>query len=845
MKNKYSLLVLLFVLPLVGRAQMTLHWTDSIPNHVNSVIYSSETYLDSNSNFYSGISRNFSADLILQKRDSSGALLWETQLYPDSAVPDTDNVSSYIIRIDKNQNTITSLQGCPLVRKLSPSGSTIFKTFLPGRSIVSIQPVSDNNTYIISILFGKTILNILDSAGVVIKADTLADGGAYSWDCIREDAFGNVIVYYRNNSGQTSFYHYRNDQFLDSISVPVQVGFQIDQFGNRYIYDYWGSLTKYDSVWTQQWTINSGAIGQLKIDSSGNIITTRYQGQTQQDTLKKYNSSGVLLWSYAFNSPQTIYTINALDINQRNELVISGVKYNLPIINGQTNGIFVATISSDGRLLRYYKKYIPGVSYGSIYQQALNKNDQYFFMDFGDQTKILNCLNLNSHPNIVGLLYYDADTDCLYDTLEAALPEINVTLNPGNFYDRSFVDGKYMFEVPDGNYLLDHSTPANWQSTCPVGQVAVTVTNGIMSGPSLFGLTAIPNQSDLSIDFTHSRVRPNTDITFVLHYQNLGTTVISGEVQFYFDTMFTYVSSQTIPDVISNDSLIWNFNGLIPGESRYIIFVLHAAIVPAGTIYTNTASIVSYIGEAHPENNSQTESTEVLTSFDPNEKYVSPKGSGPGGNISYADSLLFYKIVFQNTGNDTAFYVQVIDTLDPSLDPLTFFTGAIYPSGTCTLSRDGVLRFVFDPVLIPDSTTDEPNSHGFINYFIKTRPNLPLGTTIRNKADIYFDYNAPVTTNSTINTINSTVSVSTIDRSTDSYLVYPNPANEKIFIVSEKSDDYFEATLFTTEGKQACDIMKGRGSIQIDVKKQMPGVYILKLLKGDTITFKNVVVIRN
>ncbi|MBK7572748.1 MAG: hypothetical protein IPI10_14420 [Bacteroidetes bacterium] len=111
---------------------------------------------------------------------------------------------------------------------------------------------------------------------------------------------------------------------------------------------------------------------------------------------------------------------------------------------------------------------------------------------------------------------------------------------------------------------------------------------------------------------------------------------------------------------------------------------------------------------------------------------------------------------------------------------MTYFPGVIYPPGTCTLSGDGVLRFVFDPVLIPDSTTDEPNSHGFINYFIKTRPNLPLGTTIRNKADIYFDYNPPVTTNSTVNTIDSTVSVTVIKAVADKYLI-ANPANEKLF----------------------------------------------------------------
>ena len=64
-----------------------------------------------------------------------------------------------------------------------------------------------------------------------------------------------------------------------------------------------------------------------------------------------------------------------------------------------------------------------------------------------------------------------------------------------------------------------------------------------------------------------------------------------------------------------------------------------------------------------------------------------------------------------------------------------------------------VLTFTFDNILLPDSTSNEPGSHGFVQFSVQPKAGLVPKTRIDNFSDIYFDYNEPVRTNSTVNRI--------------------------------------------------------------------------------------------
>lgn len=170
-----------------------------------------------------------------------------------------------------------------------------------------------------------------------------------------------------------------------------------------------------------------------------------------------------------------------------------------------------------------------------------------------------------------------------------------------------------------------------------------------------------------------------------------------------------------------------------------------------------------------------------IGSFDPNDKTVNPVGYGAGHFIT-RNTDIEYTIRFQNTGTDTAFTVVILDSLSHYLDPMTIRPG----SGSHPFSfeeMDGVLRFTFANIQLPSKDANEPTSHGFVQFTAKQKPDLNLGTVIENSAAIYFDFNAPVITNTVFHTIGENF-IEVSDASETNGLaplkVFPNPASDAV-----------------------------------------------------------------
>jgi hypothetical protein len=87
-----------------------------------------------------------------------------------------------------------------------------------------------------------------------------------------------------------------------------------------------------------------------------------------------------------------------------------------------------------------------------------------------------------------------------------------------------------------------------------------------------------------------------------------------------------------------------------------------------------------------------------------------------------------------------------------------------------------ILTVRFNNIMLPDSTSDYEGSMGYFQYRLKPLPNLPNGSQIRNTAYIYFDYNAPIVTNTTENNFDITVPVKSLVYTENSFSLYPNPS---------------------------------------------------------------------
>lgn len=182
------------------------------------------------------------------------------------------------------------------------------------------------------------------------------------------------------------------------------------------------------------------------------------------------------------------------------------------------------------------------------------------------------------------------------------------------------------------------------------------------------------------------------------------------------------------------------------------------------------------------------ECREIVGSYDPNEKLAFPRGFSDQHFIE-PNTPLTYQVNFQNTGNDTAFLVVLRDTLSALLDPATLRVGAGSHPFDWTLEGPGILTFIFTNILLPDSTTNEPVSHGFVQFDIAQKTDNPIGSVIENRAGIYFDINPVVLTN----TVWHTVGIDFLDNAVAAYepfeaatlRVFPNPAQDRCYLPLE------------------------------------------------------------
>lgn len=141
-----------------------------------------------------------------------------------------------------------------------------------------------------------------------------------------------------------------------------------------------------------------------------------------------------------------------------------------------------------------------------------------------------------------------------------------------------------------------------------------------------------------------------------------------------------------------------------------------------------------------------------IGAFDPNDKQGFPTGLGDAGHIE-REQKLEYLIRFQNTGSDTAFNISIRDTLPATLDPATLLLGPSSHPCRLHMMPNGSAMFLFEHIMLPDSNVNEAASHGFVQYSISQKTGNPIGTEIRNRAGIYFDFNEPVLTNFTRHTV--------------------------------------------------------------------------------------------
>ena len=280
---------------------------------------------------------------------------------------------------------------------------------------------------------------------------------------------------------------------------------------------------------------------------------------------------------------------------------------------------------------------------------------------------------------------------------------------------------------------------------------------------------------------------------FDMVVNNAYCTPIPALATLHFSPKYVYHSAYPAPASISGTTITWNLDS-VSAPLGYIPHIQTTLTVPStwllpGDTVNMDCMVTPTIGDTDTSNNNIIRTDTIKSSFDPNEMSVSPKGLiGSGTQLEYA-------INFENTGNDTAFNINIMDTLDNNVLPHTM--RIVVASAVMNISMlrgsggENIIKFDFPNINLLDSSHHN-QCDGIVMFNINTRSGLPEGTTIDNRAGIYFDDNPVVMTNTVENIIKSASVKDVVN--TSKITLYPNPATNELTIKTDGSYHSFSIT---------------------------------------------------
>ena len=293
---------------------------------------------------------------------------------------------------------------------------------------------------------------------------------------------------------------------------------------------------------------------------------------------------------------------------------------------------------------------------------------------------------------------------------------------------------------------------------------------------------------------------------------------------------YTLLGASPYPTSVSGNTLTWNIPTLSATISKPFNISLGFNSKTSKLTYGDTVNskyeIIPKSGDENPVDNFLVRVDTVKAGFDPNEMSVSPSGYISSG------TQLQYTIDFENTGNDTAFNIYIMDTLSNNVDmtTLNIITGSAAMNVT-PLSRNGynIIRFDFPDINLLDSSHHN-ECHGMMVFDIKTKTGLKDGIKIFNHAGIYFDANPQVTTNTVENIIGIPTKIASI-ANTVYVKIYPNPANDELTIDADK-DAFKSCSITNSIGQEMMQQAITTAKTKLNIKALPAGLYYVTL-KGD------------
>jgi hypothetical protein len=549
------------------------------------------------------------------------------------------------------------------------------------------------------------------------------------------------------------------------------------------------------------------------------------------------NQSPILNYLRIINNQFTSIDLSAIPLLQtlflnNNQLTSLDISHNTILNNfNAPNNNLQSIFMKNGRNTTGLYQNNPGLSYiccdESEISQTVTANTSYGY----------NNVTVNSYCSFTpGGTFYTIKGNTKYDLngngcdptdLNKALQKFNIAsgATPGSLI--ADASGNYSVPVQAGAHTLTpilenpayfSISPASFTASFPTQNSPLTQNFCISANGSHPDLEIVIIPLDSAV--------PGFNSDYKIVFKNNGTTMQSGTVVFNFnDSLMDFLNASTPPSSQSTGVLSWNFTNLLPFETREIkaTFELNT---PTDVPPVNDGDILHYTAEINaaaddtPADNTFTLNQTVVNSLDPNDKTCL---EGTMIAQTQVGDYVHYLIRFENNGTANARNIVVKDVIDASkFDISTLVPLSGSHSFVTRMSGANMAEFIFENIQLP---FDDDHNDGYISFKIKTKSTLATGDIFSNTAGIYFDYNAPIITNTFTTTVRGTLATAETKIGKEDFRIYPNPVKDILYI--RTADEIIKAEIYDVAGRIL--ITTGAKGNSVNVSELAKGNYIIKL----------------
>lgn len=449
----------------------------------------------------------------------------------------------------------------------------------------------------------------------------------------------------------------------------------------------------------------------------------------------------------------------------------------------------------------------------------------------------------DSYPGYSSLYYDDKllntagiRMNAFVDSNNNGIKELSEAFFPHGDFKYSITNGNGVINTvnsSNGRYLLTdcYLAPTQYDLSFAVSPV---FSNFISSPTTYTGVNSTPGNGivdyyfpvyytnasgDLQVNTigVGNRPRPGFEFTNRIIYINSFNSPISGTLNFTKDSLVT-INSVSQSNVVNNAngfSYLFNFQ---PNEIGYIDVAMQVSLsAVVGNSLTNSTAVTIPANDVFPANNISPLTQTIVNSYDPNDKLES-HGDKILISSFTSNDYLTYTINFENIGTANAVNIKITDDLSNLLDENSIIV--VSSSHTNFLEKNASsLLWQFNGINLV------PNGKGYVTFKIKPKPGYTVGTIIPNQAQIYFDYNSAIITNTCttefVNALNNK------DLIFNGLQYFPNPVKNNLNIRNSYPINQIEINSIL--GQKMIMLKSDELQTEIDLSNLPSGIYFVKV----------------